>query len=331
MGRILITTILIFGLLRLAAQTVNFPISSGATSAGGSNTQVQYNNGGAFGGISRVTSNGTNMFLTSTAYAPTASSNKAIPFSKNNLGYSTFNVDTDLDSSNILAVTTPSYLTTHNACAGAGSTLVSSTVGVPGTSMGTATSVSIGLTDAFDAAKKIAYTTSSTNTNLGFRHQTLSLIRATTVGGFAVSLRFALQINPNNAVGFIGIDTVTNAPAIGFTFNNLLSLVGVGWDLSDANLSLVHNDGSGTITKTTLGSNFPVNNRGVYNLKLVSVPGVSGFAWTITNYANNATSSGVVNTNMPVSASVMAPKIYAQTRAAVSTSLHFMQIYVENY
>lgn len=313
---------------QVKAQTLSFP--NGATTAAGSSGTLQYNNGGVMGGISRVTSNGTNMFLTNTTLPQTATTDKAVVYSRTELGYSLPNVDTDLDSSALLAVTSPSFIAVHSGVVGAGNTSIISN-GVSVGVMGTQSSPAINLDDAYSASKRIVCTTSTINTLVGVRHNAAYMIRATSVGGFAASIRFALNNNSANNIGFIGLDTMAPVTSTTIVFNDMLACVGVGWDQNDANLSLVHNDGSGTVTKTALGANFPINNKGLYNLKITSVPNVNGFYWSLTNYSNGSTASGLINTNMPVGASLLCPKVWALSKVAALTSVEFLQIYVQTY
>lgn len=60
------------------------------------------------------------------------------------------------------------------------------------------------------------------------------------------------------ARGFTGVRAATGAPA-NTNPSNFVDCVGFGFDAGESDLSLMHNDGSGTCTKVPLGSNFPAN------------------------------------------------------------------------
>jgi hypothetical protein len=100
--------------------------------------------------------------------------------------------------------------------------------------------------------------------------------------------------------GFCGLRTGTPADA---NPSSLASIVGMGWDSADANLQFMHNDGSGTATKIDLGTGFPrpTADRGdVYELALFSPPGTTQMVgYRVRNLMTGAAASGVVTTNLP--------------------------------
>lgn len=74
---ITLTTIGSSGAATLIGGVLNIPVYSGGGTPGGLTTQLQYNNAGVFGGMSRVTTNGNDLILTSQA-SPTYTAGKLV-------------------------------------------------------------------------------------------------------------------------------------------------------------------------------------------------------------------------------------------------------------
>jgi hypothetical protein len=100
--------------------------------------------------------------------------------------------------------------------------------------------------------------------------------------------------------GFFGLRNSTSAPTDvnPSTFTNA---VGLGWDSGDSNLSIIHNDGSGTATKVSLGGNFPrptADRSQAWDFTILSDGGGNVY-WAVRSLANGATASGVVTNDIP--------------------------------
>lgn len=105
--------------------------------------------------------------------------------------------------------------------------------------------------------------------------------------------------------------------------SSLLNIIGAGADSGDANLSIMHNDGTGSATKIDLGPSFPANTRtaDAYELILQCNPDVT-ITFTVTNLTTGSTVSGnlAAGTNLPSALTLLAPQIWrnnGSTAAAV--------------
>lgn len=127
------------------------------------------------------------------------------------------------------------------------------------------------------------------------------------VGGFRCYARwgFSDQAPVATAKSFIGL--TTDAGSIGnITPSSRTNIIGVGADASEANFSLMHNDGSGSATKISLGANYPANTSQVdiYALTLMAPANASAVDWMLERFSNDMhtpdfTTSGSISTDLP--------------------------------
>jgi hypothetical protein len=126
-------------------------------------------------------------------------------------------------------------------------------------------------------------------------------------GGFTVSFRFCFEsaVSPANQRSFIGL--INSTSAIGNVEpDTLINLIGVGAKAGVANLSLIHNDGSGTATVTLLNSNgsptqnFPARaTDNVYELTLSSVANSGTVTYSLTTIDTGDVATGSVSSDLP--------------------------------
>jgi hypothetical protein len=143
------------------------------------------------------------------------------------------------------------------------------------------------------------------------------------LGGFDVVMRWGINtVYAGNASlrSFFGLyDTSAGEPSKTSDPNVILNMIGVGSNSGDANLSLMHNDGSGTATMTGLGSSFPA--RGVdtvYELRLTCEPNAAAIDYSITNVCSAVTSTGSVSTDFPSSTTFLGWIEWMNTAATAS-------------
>lgn len=110
-------------------------------------------------------------------------------------------------------------------------------------------------------------------------------------------MRVAVGLFPNAAVS-MAVEPST-----------YLNSVFVGADSTDANLQLMSNDGAGACTKVDLGANFPKGTAGaLYRLTLSAAANGTEVAYTVERLDVAATTSGVVNANLPANTFFMTPQ-----------------------
>ena len=92
----------------------------------------------------------------------------------------------------------------------------------------------------------------------------------------------------------------------GTLVSTLTNIIGVGSENGDANLSVFHNDGTGTATKVDLGVGFPANRTAgaisttVYSIELYNEPSSTNVKYKVTNSETGAIANGTISTNLPL-------------------------------
>jgi hypothetical protein len=88
--------------------------------------------------------------------------------------------------------------------------------------------------------------------------------------------------------------------------STLINIIGIGSENGDANLSVFHNDATGTATKVDLGVGFPANrtvgaiSTTVYSIQLYNEPASTDVKYEVKNNETGSVSSGTVSTNLPL-------------------------------
>jgi hypothetical protein len=88
--------------------------------------------------------------------------------------------------------------------------------------------------------------------------------------------------------------------------STLINIIGIGSENGDANLSVFHNDATGTATKVDLGVNFPANrtvgaiSTTVYSIKLYNECMSTDVKYEVKNNETGSVASGTVSTNLPL-------------------------------
>jgi hypothetical protein len=187
--------------------------------------------------------------------------------------------------------------------------------------LGTGTFPALSTATFNDSQVKRRTTASSTGTNqnAGYSVQggytTLFLGDAAGIGGFSHLQRFAF-IAPLGVRGFMGIATANGVASSEPSAK--VNILGVGWDTSETTFQLLHNDGSGTATKTDTTVTFAVDI--VYELEIECQPNSANI--TVSLYSVDATgrtllyASGVISTNLPSGSTALAPTTTISNGAA---------------
>lgn len=110
-----------------------------------------------------------------------------------------------------------------------------------------------------------------------------------------------------NARQFCGLAVNTALVPISSTttVQSLQSIIGIGSDTGDTNLSIFHNDTSASANKINLGSNFPANktaavsNGEVYTLELYNEYKTTSVKWKVTKLSDGTTAQGTITTQLP--------------------------------
>lgn len=146
----------------------------------------------------------------------------------------------------------------------------------------------------------------------GTRHSALqwAVTSDKVLGGWQFASRFGVSdaaavANARLFVGMVG----TNAVLSNANPSALKNCIGVGADSGDANLSIIHNDGSGTAVKIDLGSDFPANTRNSAMIELVlRCNDDLTVTYKVTNLTTAITTQGNLATDLPMDLQLLAPQ-----------------------
>ena len=182
---------------------------------------------------------------------------------------------------------------------------------------GTATAANVDVTNIHTALRRIEYlvTAAATNAVAGFRISVGSQFwrgNASGLGGFSYLCQWgpATGVATSTARAFVGMSALTTQPT-DVNPSTLLTMIGMGWDATDANIQLMHNDGAGTATKIDLGASFPVpvdDRTKAYELQLFCEPNASSILYKVTDLGTGSFSSGSVNSDIPSNTDLLSPR-----------------------
>ena len=150
-------------------------------------------------------------------------------------------------------------------------------------------------------------------------------------GGFFAIFRFGCSdaATVTGARSFVGFA----ASSIGNVDpSTILNMIGVGTDAGEANLSIMHNDGSGAATKVALGANFPDHTLSVdaYELVLFCAPNTSTVGYQVTRLNTGDVASGSISTDLPSTTTLMLPQFLRNNGAtALAVGQDVISFYVE--
>lgn len=151
-------------------------------------------------------------------------------------------------------------------------------------------------------------------------------------GGFTVGMRWCYESTSSPATqrSWIGMQP---AAALGNVEpDSILNAIGVGALAGDANLSVIHNDGSGTATKVALGANFPARaTDNVYELVLDSAANSGVVSYTLTNINSGNVASGTISTDLPANTQFMSCGFWINNGSTASVAaMGLMQVVGES-
>ncbi len=310
----------------------------GGGSPGGSTTQVQYNNAGAFGGASNILVKDNSLVLNNEASPTAASANTAkLTATKvgNGISMPSFLSENGLKTLQpFIGQNRISYLQPL----GMSSTIVT-TVGMTATAVGTAVAANFANGSIKDTIRRIEYRGTFAAASIGGFTTTPNGIvwfgNVANAGGFLYVHRWGIGQGPVNSSAyraFTGFRNVTSAPT-DVEPSSLINMFGVGCDGLDTQLQFMHNDGSGTATKIPLGANFlkPTTDReAYYELIMYSAPNTSTVQYSIRNLDTGNSTTGSVSTNLPSNILQFQPFGYVSSGGVANQmSYSFAYMYIQ--
>lgn len=194
---------------------------------------------------------------------------------------------------------------------GGGSILTTQTGGDNLTVVGTQTAVTLStatLRQSIPYQSIVSSASAGVSAQIYMPRNTMWLGNAAGRGGFALNLRICMESGASPATFrcLFGMLDKTGGTIANVEPDTLLNFVGIGSKAGDANLSFMHNDGSGTATMVALGANFPARSTdNVYELQLTSVANSGVVAYSITDVATGNVATGSASSDLPSNTTFM--------------------------
>ena len=298
-------------------------VSGGSGSPGGSDTQVQYNNAGAFGGASNVKIVSGNLTLADAAFpsAPSA-------------GHTTVFMDLMANRSLVGAIGSdgthldfqPALFnsTTYMWLAGTGTTLAinwgtSFTARNNGQNAAQAHPTKAS-TNAITSMNRATFSTGTTATGAsGIQSSATNAWRgnASGLGGFFFFARFALEARSGTHRLFVGLSannaTLNAQPS---TLNNTL---GIGLDSSDTNLQFMIKN---TATTTKIDTTIAADTSTIYDFYMYCEPNGSTIYFELRNAVTNAVlKTSQESSNLPANTVFMYMQAHIQSASGTTAKL----------
>lgn len=289
------------------------PPGGGGGSPGGSSGEIQWNNAGAFAGAADVEIEGGQLRLPAiaTPAAPAAGGVKL--FGRAVAGrvlpaiIGPSGLDTSLQP--LLARNKVGIVMPH------GNATTVTTLGITLGTTGTATAANFATTNLHQSMRRVEYlvTTAAATAVVGVRGGAQQFYRGNAAGrgGFTMVMRWAPATGVATAThrAFAGMRASAAAPT-DVEPSSVANCIGMGYDAADANIQLMHNDGSGTATKIDLGAAFPVptaDRTAVYEIALFCPPNAADMDYEVTDLVSGAVAIGTVSTDLPSNTTALNP------------------------
>lgn len=151
------------------------------------------------------------------------------------------------------------------------------------------------------------------------------------LGGFFHVQRFGLSVLAAGMRAFAGLTDIIAAPTnIDPTTSTTPGKVGMAINANTGNWNLVYNVTGSAPTVVALGASFPVDATSLFELILFAAPNSASISYRVANLTTNAVASGNLTTNIPASATFLAPSLWATNNAtAASVAIDLVDIYLE--
>jgi len=296
-------------------------------SPGGSNTQVQYNNSGAFGGASNlnIDTSGYPVLGQATSSTPTVPAAGSTLFSRFRAGRQMAAQvgPTGADYSFQPALFGPKVGWLDPL----GNVTTISAVGLGSTATGTATARTVATASFLASLRRLGYVSAATaGSSCGVRNAALQFWRGDAAGrgGFFFVTRFGVAQVQTGMRWFCGL--YGTAAVIGnVNPSTLFNIVGFGIDASQTTVRFFNNDGAGTATATDLGVSFPATTANVvYEARIYCAPNGGTVFYSLERLDSAAFTEGSVNTDIPANTTLLSPQLWMNngaTAAAVAVDL----------
>jgi hypothetical protein len=324
--------------------------AAGGGSPGGSDTQIQFNNAGAFGGDADFTWNSSTNDLilggTDTGITLQGITNEpSVPSAGRGHLYAKdiggrvmpkwigpsgidFPLQPHVGVNKISWWQAAGNSTTITAI-GAGSL----------TATGTATTANVATTNIHTYARRVEFlvTTAATTAVAGWRNPTAMWSIGAAIagqGGFHHITRWgpATGVATTTNRAFVGMTNSTAAPT-DVEPSSITNMCGMGWDAADTNIQFMYR-GAGAVTKVDLGANFPVptaDRTKLYEIVMFALPGTTqSLSYRVVDLGTGATATGTITTGLPTTTTLLTPRGWMSVGGTSSViGIAMVSVYVE--
>jgi hypothetical protein len=151
------------------------------------------------------------------------------------------------------------------------------------------------------------------------------------LGGFFTATRFSVSSTVPQQRAAVGLWGSTGSTLVTLSPSTLTNCIIAGWDSTDSNLNVMHNDASGTCTKIDLGASFPATDpNAVYELMLFAAPNSNSVGWRVKRLDVPATAAGTITSDLPALSTLLSWHAYANNgTTAAAVVLELMRFYLE--
>jgi hypothetical protein len=286
----------------------------GANPPAGADRAVQFNNGGAPGGASRVAIGASgNLVLTeNTAQPPLPPAGTTGVYIRDRAGQGMLEVQRDTGREIPMQ---ESFALNRVGRWSPSATSAVNTDGMPRVAVGTVTTPSIAATNFSTSVRRWRLQSSVTANASAEERAGQSMVgrgNANYPGGWFFVTRVSLAALQATSVGFFGMTVLTTAFATTTAISALTNIVGFGFtNGTDANWQCLRNDASGSPTAIDMGPDFPVNNlTNVYSLFVASGVRASSIWVRAVNEVTGAVFETELSTDIPANTTFLSPRQY---------------------
>ena len=143
---------------------------------------------------------------------------------------------------------------------------------------------------------------------------------ASGLGGFTLIFRVAFTTVNANTAFFGGVLAASGAIGSTQVPSALVSCLGVGFNIGQTTLRVLHNDASGACTSIDLGAAFPTNvATALYTVVFHCASNASSVFYRVVRDDTGSVSEGELTTDLPASATFLAPNLHMNNNAVAES------------
>lgn len=319
--------------------------SGGSGTPGGADTQVQFNDAGAFGGDADLTwTKGTNTLALGGAdtgvVLQKVTNEPAAP------GANLVRIYGQSDANRIIAkmrhaagapqYLQPAWFSNSIALVQPGATTVPGVAGIPATTnVGTVSHPTPTSTNLLSQARRIQVVSAGAGNSVSEIRETVAywwVGNAAGLGGFFFNCCYGFTSTVAGQRHIVGLTASTGAIATTQSPSSLTDCVFFGNDAADTNWQFMNNDNAGTCTKADLGASFtPQMSNELFDFTIYCPPNGATIGYRAVRLSDGSVAEGTVSSNLPTNTTFLTFHVYMNNNAVASAvTLAFTRLYLES-